>query len=396
MPHKIQKHLNSFILLPHLRLITYHPQKTGHIRFITEKTTDYEVCPHCATKAYKVHDRRRAVFKDHPIFGKSVLLEVIKRRFRCPRCHKVFTEPISGIAKHCRSTRRYERGIRWASSTFMNLKAVQKHFRCSAGKCFQATYDELKRRRRRRLYPLPTRIGVDEHSFHKPKFQGVQYNTILVDHNNKRLYEVFEGRSWPELYAAWMKLEGRERVHVVTLDFSSNYRRLVHQCLPNAEIVVDRFHAQRLFLKELSRLRRKVTGDVRKNPIRKLLLRNHSNLKTIERRAVWKWLDLYPEVKEAYEMKEMVRAFYCMRNRKRAERTLVEIILRLKRSNQANLKALGRLMANWKKEILGYHKWHLTNARCEGFNRKAKLCQRSAFGFRSFENYRFKLLDYCA
>ncbi|MFW7382200.1 MAG: transposase [Oligoflexus sp.] len=38
----------------------------------------------------------------------------------------------------------------------------------------------------------------------------------------------------------------------------------------------------------------------------------------------------------------------------------------------------------------------MTNARCEGFNRKAELCQQSAFRFRSFDNYWFKLLNYCA
>ncbi|MFW7382159.1 MAG: hypothetical protein ACOH5I_25380 [Oligoflexus sp.] len=66
----------------------------------------------------------------------------------------------------------------------------------------------------------------------------------------------------------------------------------------------------------------KVTGDVRKNPIRKLLLRNHSKLKAFERRAVRKWLELYPEVKEVYETKELVCAYSCIRKSKRAEKNI--------------------------------------------------------------------------
>ncbi|MCB9090953.1 MAG: transposase [Halobacteriovoraceae bacterium] len=31
----------------------------------------------------------------------------------------------------------------------------------------------------------------------------------------------------------------------------------------------------------------------------------------------------------------------------------------------------------------------------EGYNRKAKLVQRNAYGFRSFKNYRLKLLYSC-
>ncbi|HET9235597.1 MAG TPA: transposase, partial [Oligoflexus sp.] len=31
----------------------------------------------------------------------------------------------------------------------------------------------------------------------------------------------------------------------------------------------------------------------------------------------------------------------------------------------------------------------------EGFNRKAKLCQRSAYGYRRFKNYRLRVLNMC-
>ena len=38
----------------------------------------------------------------------------------------------------------------------------------------------------------------------------------------------------------------------------------------------------------------------------------------------------------------------------------------------------------------------LTNAITEGFNLKAKLVKRRAFGYRSFRNYRLRLLNACA
>ena len=47
------------------------------------------------------------------------------------------------------------------------------------------------------------------------------------------------------------------------------------------------------------------------------------------------------------------------------------------------------------KEILNYFSTRLTNGRTEGYNRKAKLIQRCAYGFRNFENYRLKLLYMC-
>ena len=52
---------------------------------------------------------------------------------------------------------------------------------------------------------------------------------------------------------------------------------------------------------------KKATGDKRKNPIRKLLLRNDSDLEAHERRAVKLWLNQNPEVREVYEYKEAMR-----------------------------------------------------------------------------------------
>jgi transposase len=50
----------------------------------------------------------------------------------------------------------------------------------------------------------------------------------------------------------------------------------------------------------------------------------------------------------------------------------------------------------WKEEILAYFYTRLTNGRTEGFNNKAKLVKRRAYGYRSFRNYRLRLLNACA
>ena len=47
----------------------------------------------------------------------------------------------------------------------------------------------------------------------------------------------------------------------------------------------------------------------------------------------------------------------------------------------------------WKDEILNYFATGLTNGRIEGFNNLAKFLQNRAFGFRSFFNYRLRLLS---
>jgi transposase len=50
----------------------------------------------------------------------------------------------------------------------------------------------------------------------------------------------------------------------------------------------------------------------------------------------------------------------------------------------------------WRTEILAYFATGLTNGRTEGFNNKAKVVKRRAHGYRSFVNYRLRLLNACA
>ena len=70
---------------------------------------------------------------------------------------------------------------------------------------------------------------------------------------------------------------------------------------------------------------------------------------------------------------------------------------------------MGRWFATWikleepeslpereRREVLAYFVCRLTNARTEGYNGKAKLVLRRAYGYKSFENYRLRLLNSCA
>ena len=62
----------------------------------------------------------------------------------------------------------------------------------------------------------------------------------------------------------------------------------------------------------------------------------------------------------------------------------------------AEIKRLRRTLMRWRNEILNYFKNPITNARTEGFNNVAKVIKKSGYGFRSFPNYRLRLLNACS
>jgi transposase len=59
------------------------------------------------------------------------------------------------------------------------------------------------------------------------------------------------------------------------------------------------------------------------------------------------------------------------------------------------LNTLAKTLHKWAEMILNYFQHRLTNGRTEGFNNKAKLVKRRAYGYRNFENYRRRVLCAC-
>ncbi|MGJ3242598.1 MAG: transposase [Opitutales bacterium] len=76
-------------------------------------------------------------------------------------------------------------------------------------------------------------------------------------------------------------------------------------------------------------------------------------------------------------------------------RQLLDHIHALRNTNIAQLQSLGNTLQTWQEPIACM--WRLTrnNGITEGFNRKLKLIQRRAYGFRNFYNYRLRAIAQC-
>ena len=101
----------------------------------------------------------------------------------------------------------------------------------------------------------------------------------------------------------------------------------------------------------------------------------------------------HKELKEVYEYKEALNRFYGIKGYKRARKALIKLLDRMGKSKVPKVSGIRATLLAWQKEILEYFsKNRISNGRVEGFNRKAKLVQRKAYGYSSFRNYRLRLL----
>ena len=387
------------LLLPELSLQRVSPmRRTRLLEVHVEKQPLPEFCPRCATGSKSTYDHRVVRVKDEPVRGYQVRLVIRKRRLWCGPCGRPFTEPVPGILKGRRHTERYGRAVLRRCELYSDLRQVRRDLRCSAGFLYVTLYRHLELERRKREYPWPTVIGLDEHFFRRNRRLGTrQFVSMLVDYRNRRLFEVVDGRSGPELQQALSHIPGRERVRIVVLDMSDPYKSFAKRFFPNARLVADKFHVLRLLNPALARRRTEAYGRGRRAArARKLLLCSRHRLDFWAKLEIRDFLAEHPELSELYEAKEALHSLYRTRGLDRARRALKNLLERLASSALPELQTLRRTLLRWRKEVLAYFVTRVTNGRTEGFNLKAKLVKRRAFGYRSFRNYRLRLLNACA
>jgi transposase len=386
---------SKFILLPELKLLTHWQSSKFRTHYKCVKDSEFEVCPKCATKSYSVHDRRWVKVQDQPIRGSGICLHVLKRRFRCPGCRKVFTEPLNGVRKGFKTTERFRRGVKWACENFADLTRVQRAFNCSAGLIYKVFYEQLEIKWHERMNdPWGKVIGIDEHSWRKCRKEGVtEFASLIVDYDRNRIAEVVNGKTAETMKNALAYIPGRERVEQAVIDMCDPFKNFISDFFPNAVIVADKFHVLRLMNPLINKARVEITGDKRKNPVRRLLLKNRNKLKYYERNALDLWLAQHPKLKEIYWYKEALHRLYRTRGTKKAEKAFTRLTDQMALSNLKEIKSLRKTLRKWRKEILNYFSTRLTNGKTEGYNRLAKLYQYRAFAFRNFFNYRLRLLN---
>jgi len=275
------------LLLPELSFVSFKNVPDSRlIEIVAKKDPHVEYCPKCATPSTSTYDTRRVRLKDEPFRTFQVRLTVMKRRLWCKQCEKPFTEPLPWARRGFRHTERYGRAVMQACERYVDLKRVRQDFKCSGGWLYTNLYRHLDLERRKRLYPWPTRVGIDEHFFRRGKDGFRYFVSVIVDQKNRRLMELVEGRTRAELEAALTDIPGRENVVSVAIDMCDPFKTFAKGFFPNATIVADKFHVLRLLTPAINRHRKAITGDVRTNPIRRLLLRNGRDLDHAQRIAL--------------------------------------------------------------------------------------------------------------
>ena len=98
------------------------------------------------------------------------------------------------------------------------------------------------------------------------------------------------------------------------------------------------------------------------------------------------------EVLGAWLAKESVRDVYLTADAADAELVLDKAIEGCRLDAVEEVRSLGGTLARWRAEILAHHRTGASNGPTEGLNLLVKKVKRAGHGFRSFANYRLRIL----
>jgi transposase len=365
----------------------------SHLEITVENRFKPQSCPHCGFAKLYSHDKTEQVFFDTPMRGKPVVLKTQRARYKCRSCGKTFREPLADIDDKRLMTIRLKEYIqkRSMSDTF----AVVARETGLDEKTIRHVFDDYVEKKSKGMpFETPRVLGIDE-----LKLVG-SYRCILTNIEKCSVFDMLPARKKTDVVQHLKSLKNPENVEIVAMDMWTTYRDSVKQVLPDAVIVIDKFHIVATASKCLEKARKAIRSQLeRKERIRLknerfVLLKRRHSLTDEDVEKLQQWSSWFPELGMAYDAKE---AFYCLFDQgldsKTAEQALIDWQRGLSPQITHYFEDLTISLRNWRPEILnGFDfDYEITNAYTESVNRYAKDVQRMGRGY-SFDVVRAKML----
>lgn len=364
----------------------------------TDETEYY--CPYCGSLHLRCKDTYIRNIKTISIGGKATIMRLKTHKYQCLECGHYFNSVPQGILKHQQTSEHLKREVFHRHCQGVSKKDLSQDLGVSDSsieRWFQQGYKKKNKEYDGARCPMV--LGIDEHYFSKKD----GYATTLVNLSKHKVFDVVLGRSEQSLVPYLSKLKNKDKVRVVVMDLSSNYRNIIKKYFPNAMIVSDRFHVIKLVLESFIKTAYSIDNGLKKQfGLGRLLRKKQSSLEEWQRQKLNTYLLGQPQIKVLYEITQdlmkLMNEKMCKYKgcKERLIPKLLKYIELLKNCGFALFRKLGRTIEAWQEEIGRMFRFTRSNGITEGFHRKMKLIQRRAYGFRNFENYRLRIRVLCA
>lgn len=346
-------------------------------------------CPHCRSPHVVGFGRRERLVRDLPIHGKRVGIYVNLRRMQCRNCNKTFAESLPDVDERRDMTARLVGwiGKQAVKRTFASIADDVGVVEGTIRAIFNDYVNELEKTIR---FETPKWMGIDEIHLIKPRgvIANIQNNTIV---------ELLPNRNKDTIVRYLSQLPGRYQVQYVAMDMWAPYRDACQAVIPDARIVIDKFHVVRMANDAMERvrkgLRERLTLKQKRGLMhdRFVLLKREHDLSDQEALLLSGWVKNYDELGLAHRLKEDFFRIYDAKAPDEAQALYIDWKRRITPEVAPAFADLVRAWDNWTPWILGYFDHPVTNAYTESLNSLIRVMNRLGRGY-SFEALRAKIL----
>lgn len=382
----------NILNLPDWRVIHVQPSG-GAYRIEAEYEPKPAVCPRCGVvePSVHVHAHGQNTFADLPHHGKRTEIVVHRTRYKCLECGKPFLEVLPDMDENHNATKRM---VQWVAEQalrrpFAHVARDLELNDITVRRIFAA---HIQRIEEKRVYVAPKLMGIDEiHLQGKPR--------CVITNVKKRgaILDVLVDRTRDVLVPALRRWEDLDKVEVVAIDMWRPYRDAANELMPQAAVVVDKFHVMRMGNNSIEAVRKNIRKGLNSRQRQKLkgdrfiLLRRGDTLKPQQRLYLEAWCNAYPELGAAWESKEAFMAIYDADTKQEARERIRAWRESVPRGIRGYFKAPLTALKNWEDEIVAYWDHPVTNAYTEGINSVIRMIDRLGRGY-SFDVLRAKAI----
>jgi transposase len=382
---RIQKLLRTLLGLEGTRVLDVDFDEAGMVVDVapTWRKPRCSECGQCGPG----YDRDRGRRWRHPdLAGMLLHLRYDIRRVDCPRCG-VKVERVPWAETGSWFTRPFEDHVGYLAQR-ADKTTVSSMMRIAWETVGAIIQRVVARHGDRDILDGLTHIGVDELSYRRHH----EYVTVVVDHVRRRVVWAHPGKNADtlKLFFAELGPERCAKLEAVTLDLSEAYIKAVTECSPQAQLIFDRFHVQRLAQDAVDEVRRDEARAAGSAAARAQVKQTRWSLL----KSVWN-LSLFDSIRlatlqrenkrlyRAYLLKEaLVRVLDCQ-SEWLAQLKLEQWIRWARRSRLEPFKRIAATIRDRATGILAYVRSGLSNGRTEGLNGKARTLTRRSYGFHS-------------
>ena len=390
--------------LPNIRVISTKTNGQGDYVITVESTLDYTNCGRCGRKIEKFHGHDRLIQLRHlPILGREVYIRLRPKRYECPHCsrggkRKTTTQQLSWYQAKSRHTKVYEERIllHLVNSTIEDVSVKEKiGYEAVVGiidRYIETKVDWL-------AYAYLDVIGIDEIALQKGHSHYIVIITARLRDGSIKLLTILPNREKKTVKAflATIPTRLKRTIHTVCTDMWSAYVNAAQEELPQAAVVVDRFHVAKKY--------RDCTDQLRKQQLRRLkaelepeeydtikgamwpLRKNKAALTTDEAALLERLFAYAPDLKLAYDFRNDLTAIFDKPQTKtQATEAITTWRKQVEDSDLSCFDPFLTTLDTYLDQITNYFLLRHSSGFVEGLNNKIKVLKRRCFGIRKLDH----------